>query len=78
MVLALYATVVPTVVPGLGDARLLVTDLQATSQVRVVHEAPELALEAAVVEGVEAHRVAEKADPRCQASQRHGRRPVAV
>jgi hypothetical protein len=57
MVLALYATVVP----GLGDARLLVTDLQATSQVRVVHEAPELAPEAAVVDGVEAHRVAEKA-----------------
>jgi len=61
MILALYATVVPTVVPGLGDAGLLVTDLQATSQVRVVHEAPELAPEAAVVEGVEVHRVAEKA-----------------
>ena len=42
-------------VDGLRDAWLLIEVLQVTPQVRVVHDAPQVALEVAVVDGVEAH-----------------------
>lgn len=40
---------------GLGYSRLLVQVFQITPQVRVVQDAPEVALEVAVIDGVEAH-----------------------
>jgi hypothetical protein len=44
-----------------GDSRLPVQVSQVAPEVRVVHDAPEVALEVAVVDGVEAHERREEA-----------------